>query len=66
LTYLNHPYPRVRRFAAETLYIVVVSFADVDMTALETLLTETDWNEPVDSLRSITEEIGKKLAIATL
>jgi hypothetical protein len=30
------------------------------------LLTETDWNEPVDSLRSITEEIGKKLAIATL
>ncbi|KAJ3270859.1 hypothetical protein HK104_004831, partial [Borealophlyctis nickersoniae] len=42
--YLAHPYPRIRRAAAEGLYMVVTTTLD-EVEEVEQLLLETDWYE---------------------
>ncbi|KAJ3045625.1 hypothetical protein HK097_001161 [Rhizophlyctis rosea] len=70
--YLAHPYPKVRRAAAENLYVVVTTW-DVDMDVdegggegldtmeVEEILLATDWDLPVAELKPVRETVGTLL-----
>ena len=55
LLYLRHPYPRVRKFTAETFYMSLVSVPDShpNQSEIETILVETNWDLAAEELNPI-------------
>ena len=45
--YLFHPFPSVRRFVAEELYLIILNEEKEEKAELEALLLETEWSEPL-------------------
>ncbi|KAJ3217696.1 hypothetical protein HDU67_007392 [Dinochytrium kinnereticum] len=77
VTYLAHPFPRVRRAASETVYLIVSTTEREEggggeeeeerVAEAEEVLLCTDWDLPVDQVRGVRQQVadllGVKLAI---
>lgn len=68
LQFLVHRYPKVRREAAEAIYMTFLTYADVFefgteqvMEEVNQLLVETDWMAPVAQVKEIKNSIVEKL-----
>ena len=66
---LMHPFPRVRRIAAENFYIRLIEDPEMDSTdpALALLLTNPwDGDEPEPKVREMAMEVAKALGVDSL
>lgn len=69
LIFLCHRFPRIRSFTATRLYEALMLYGDdagLDPSAMEqamNLLTETDWDQPVEVIRPIRNDICEHLGI---
>ncbi|KND02583.1 uncharacterized protein SPPG_03041 [Spizellomyces punctatus DAOM BR117] len=73
LLYLNHPYPKVRRAAAEDLYVAITAVSDtvvendgggdheVRLEEAEEILLTTDWDAQVSQLKGPKEQLKSLL-----
>ncbi|KAJ3308791.1 hypothetical protein HDU76_003808 [Blyttiomyces sp. JEL0837] len=64
--YLVHPFPRVRKFSSEELYISLTSTSDdgdgiEGQDEVEEILLTTDWDKPAATLKPLRERIGELL-----
>ncbi|XP_054168208.1 tubulin-specific chaperone D-like [Oppia nitens] len=61
--FLCHAFPRIRVQTANQLYVALLIVDDISEEAVN-LLTETDWMQSLDNLRSIRDRICDELSIA--
>jgi len=61
--FLCHKFPRLRKYTAEKLYEALLTFSEADIVPEENLdkvmdlLSETRWDEPVETVRPVRNEI---------
>ncbi|XP_035206135.1 tubulin-specific chaperone D-like, partial [Stegodyphus dumicola] len=64
--FLCHRFPRVRKVTANKLYEAFITYdilADDVMDEVSEILSDTDWNKPLDELRPIRNELCGKLGL---
>lgn len=66
IKYVQHPFPRVRRLAAEALFVVVTSMQIGDHlesveAEAEQILVDTDWNLSVADLKPVIDKLSTLL-----
>jgi hypothetical protein len=67
LTYLVHPFPRIRRFTAEQLYVsftVLPEDTFPDMDGIESILLETDWDKPAAEVKLTRDQLFPFFGVA--
>ncbi|CAG8486755.1 6341_t:CDS:2 [Paraglomus brasilianum] len=61
LSYLVHPFPKIRRLAADQLYITltatIVEDEPDEMVEIEEILSTIDWSDPVSKLKEIRDRL---------
>ena len=63
--YLVHPYPRIRKCAAEELYLAMITHSEPtqNQSEIETLLLNTVWEGKMEEVQSKREELKQLMPI---
>ncbi|KAI9208793.1 armadillo-type protein [Polychytrium aggregatum] len=67
VAYTTHPFPKIRRAAGESLYLIVCGYSDEDeslpLQEIEDILLGTDWDRPAAQLKDIKTKLISLLSL---